>query len=69
MSYDFSSLNDREFEDLANDLHEVEYNVRVERFKVGKDQGIDGRYFLKNGRDVVIIQAKHYLKGTPKYCS
>lgn len=59
-NYDFSALNDREFEDLANALYEAEHSVRVERFKPGKDQGIDGRYFSPSNNQLVIIQAKHY---------
>ena len=61
MDYDFSQLNDKEFESLSLDLLGKELNTRIERFKPGKDSGIDGRFFTKeNG--AVIIQCKHYVK-------
>lgn len=63
-AYDFSRLNDRDFEELANDLYEEEYSVRVERFKRGPDQGIDGRFYVPKTKELVIIQAKHYLRST-----
>lgn len=59
--YDFHQLNDKEFEELCNDLFSRKYNTDVERFKPGKDQGIDGRFFSVAGQKT-IIQAKHYLK-------
>jgi hypothetical protein len=59
--YDFSQLNDKEFEQLCCDLPGVEENRRVERFKPGKDQGVDGRFFTPNGGEA-IMQAKHYLR-------
>jgi DNA polymerase III delta prime subunit len=61
IDYDFSSLNDKEFENLAIDLISLEANKRFERFKAGKDGGIDGRYYKDDGRQE-IIQCKHYLK-------
>ena len=59
--YDFSQLNDKEFEQLCCDLLGVEEDRRVERFKPGKDQGVDGRFFTPNGGEA-IMQAKHYLR-------
>ncbi len=58
--YDFSSLNDKEFEILANDLLSKHFNIKIDRFKPGPDQGIDGRFFSKNGISC-ILQYKHYL--------
>ena len=61
MNYDFSQLNDKEFEVLVCDLLSEVYGNRIERFKPGKDSGVDGRYFsLKN--EEIIFQVKHYLK-------
>ncbi|MDD2790349.1 MAG: restriction endonuclease [Sulfurimonas sp.] len=59
--YDFSTLNDKEFENLSIDLISKDKNKRFERFKAGKDGGIDGRFYHDNGTQE-IIQCKHYLK-------
>jgi adenylate kinase family enzyme len=59
--YDFSTLNDKEFENLSIDLISKDKNKRFERFKVGKDGGIDGRFYHDDGSQEV-IQCKHYLK-------
>ena len=59
--YDFSSLNDKEFEELSADLLTCTLGSRVERFKVGRDGGVDGRFFSSQGEEV-IIQCKHWLK-------
>lgn len=59
--YNFDNLNDKDFEILAVDLLSKYYEERIERFKSGKDQGIDGRYFEVTGGEV-IIQCKHWLK-------
>lgn len=58
--YDFSALNDKDFEELVVDLLSAEFGHRVERFKVGKDGGVDGRFF--SGQNEQIIQCKHWLK-------
>ena len=59
--YDFSSLNDKDFEVLVADLLSIEHNIRFERFKAGRDGGIDGRYFAPSGGQV-IFQCKHWAK-------
>jgi len=61
IDYDFSTLNDKEFENLTIELISKEKNKRYERFKVGKDGGIDGRFYHDDGSQE-IIQCKHYLK-------
>lgn len=58
--YDFSSLNDKEFENFVIDLLSQSRGKVFERFKEGKDQGIDGRFF--NNGSSEIIQCKHYVK-------
>lgn len=60
-NYDFSSLNDKDFEVLVADLLSIEHNARFERFKAGKDGGIDGRYFAPSGGQV-IFQCKHWAR-------
>ena len=59
--YDFSKLNDKEFESLSLDLISKLEGTRIERFKPGKDSGVDGRFFAPTGSEVV-IQCKHWLK-------
>lgn len=62
--YDFLSLDDKEFEQLVVRLLSEEEGVRYERFKPGKDLGIDGRYFSSGGS--VIVQCKHWARsGVP----
>ena len=58
--YDFKTLNDKEFEVLATDLLSKRDNVTYERFKPGRDGGVDGRYFSTNGNEV-ILQCKHWI--------
>lgn len=60
-TYDFRSLNDKDFEMLACDLLSREHGTRFERFKQGKDGGIDGRYFSSPGESV-ILQCKHWAR-------
>lgn len=61
--YTFETLNDKEFEILTVDLLSKDFNTHIERFKSGRDGGIDGRFFEGNiANDVVIIQCKHWLK-------
>lgn len=57
--YDFSRLNDKEFEVLCTDLIGAAEGVRFERFKPGRDGGVDGRYFSPDGGEW-ILQAKHW---------
>jgi nucleoside-triphosphatase THEP1 len=59
--YDFSTLNDKEFENLTIDLISRDRGKRFERFKAGRDGGIDGRYYRDDGKQE-ILQCKHYLK-------
>jgi adenylate kinase family enzyme len=58
--YTFSTLNDKEFESLAIDLLSAEIGLRIERFKPGKDKGVDGRWFSASKAEV-IVQCKHWL--------
>ncbi|WP_419782844.1 restriction endonuclease [Malaciobacter marinus] len=58
--YDFSILNDKEFENISIELVSINKEKRFERFKGGRDGGIDGRFYSNNGKQEV-IQCKHYL--------
>lgn len=57
--YDFKPLNDKEFEILCADLLGEVEGGRFERFKAGKDAGVDGRFFTDEGNEV-ILQCKHW---------
>lgn len=58
--YDFSTLNDKEFENISIELVSIDKEKRFERFKSGRDGGIDGRFYSNNEKQEV-IQCKHYL--------
>lgn len=62
MSYDFSTLNDKDLEELALDLLNTELNLGLQSFKVGKDGGVDLRYSSPENNNEIIVQVKHYLK-------
>ncbi len=56
--YNLANLNDYEFEMLCKDIMEVKLQVKLHRFKRGKDQGIDLR---DSDEDLkYMIQVKHF---------
>ncbi|MFZ6724319.1 restriction endonuclease [Undibacterium sp. MH2W] len=57
--YDFTTLNDKEFEVLCADLVGLIEERQFERFKPGKDAGVDGRYFIEEDKEIV-LQCKHW---------
>src|SRR4051794_14178428 len=58
--YDFKSLSSQDFEELVRDLLQAEWNVTLEAFKAGRDNGIDLRYsHADDGKTV--IQCKHFV--------
>jgi adenylate kinase family enzyme len=61
MDYDFSKLNDREFEYLGASIIEKILSNKVEKFRPGKDGGVDGRFWIGNKKEG-IIQCKHYIQ-------
>ncbi|MFI4912946.1 MAG: restriction endonuclease [Sedimentisphaeraceae bacterium JB056] len=61
MTYDLTRLNDKEFEMLSVDLLSKVEGKRIERFKSGKDAGVDGRFYQSDDSEV-IIQCKHWAK-------
>ena len=60
--YDFSTLNDKDLEELSRDLLTRELYIPFQSFKVGKDGGIDLRYSTNTSENKIIVQVKHYLK-------
>jgi len=61
MNYTFSTLNDKEFEQICRDLLNAEFNLGLQAFKVGKDGGIDLRRSTPKYNNDIIVQAKHYV--------
>lgn len=61
MDYNFAKLNDREFEALGASIVEKILNTNVETFKAGKDEGVDGRFWIGKNKEG-IIQCKHYIE-------
>ena len=59
--YDFKALNDKEFEVLCADILSQTFGHRFERFKPGRDLGVDGRFFAEEGGEVV-LQCKHWAR-------
>lgn len=60
MNYDFSTLNDRDLEELTRDLLSKKLNLDFQSFKPGPDKGIDLRYSTINDENEIIVQVKHY---------
>lgn len=56
-AYDLRTLSPLDFEELARDLLQAEWGIRLESFGPGRDQGIDARF--ASGPDKLIVQAKH----------
>lgn len=61
MNYRLNVLNDKEFEELAQQILERELGVALQNFKPGKDLGIDFRY-SSDGENKIVVQAKHYVR-------
>lgn len=57
--YDFKTLSDKEFEIFCADILSDVHGKRFERFKPGRDSGVDGRYFSPRLGEVV-LQCKHW---------
>ncbi|WP_048145972.1 nSTAND3 domain-containing NTPase [Methanoplanus limicola] len=60
--YDLGCLSSHEFELLVCDIFQKKWNVTLETFKEGRDNGIDIRGCFKSG--TTIIQCKHYFKSS-----
>jgi adenylate kinase family enzyme len=58
--YQLKVLNDKEFEELAKDLLELELGVKLQNFKRGRDNGIDLRYSTEVNNNDLVVQVKHY---------
>ncbi|KZE72730.1 hypothetical protein AV926_18480 [Myroides marinus] len=65
-NYNFSTINDKDFEILVLDLLNEEFGLNLQDFKVGKDKGIDLRFSTSENNNSIVVQAKHYLKSSVK---
>lgn len=63
-NYDFSTLNDKEFEQISKDLLNAKFNLKLQSFKVGKDKGVDLIFSTEKNNNSIVVQAKHYSKST-----
>lgn len=61
MAFNFSTLNDKDLEELVLDILSVKLNINFQSFKSGQDQGIDLRYATNNNENEIIVQVKHFL--------
>ncbi|MFD2827536.1 restriction endonuclease [Leeuwenhoekiella polynyae] len=59
-NYNFTTLNDKEFEELARDLLSRKLNIELQSFRTGKDKGIDLRYSTVSDENEIVVQVKHY---------
>ena len=61
MGYTFSTLNDRDLEELASDLLRRWLGLYFQSFKPGIDGGVDVRHSAAEGQNDIIVQVKHYV--------
>jgi DNA polymerase III delta prime subunit len=64
-NYDFSTLNDKDFEEIICDLLSAELDIPFQSFKAGKDGGVDLKYSTEANDNEIVVQVKHYIN-TPK---
>lgn len=60
-NYNFSTLNDKEFEQICKELLNAKFGLGLQDFKVGKDKGVDLRFSSKKNNNSIVVQAKHYI--------
>lgn len=60
-NYDFSTLNDKEFEEIVKDLLNSEHQYGLKSFAAGRDKGIDLRKWTKGNPNEIVVQVKHYV--------
>lgn len=60
-NYDYSILNDKEFEEFSREILTKHLKFSFQSFKSGRDGGIDLRYSTDLNNEI-IVQCKHYVK-------
>ena len=63
MGYDFRQLSPLDLEELARDLLQEEWGIKLESFKQGPDQGVDLR-FASGKSEHLVVQCKHYVESS-----
>lgn len=63
-NYNFSTLNDVEFEEITKDLLNNEFKLGLKSFRAGRDKGIDLRKTSNTNKNEIVVQVKHYLNST-----
>jgi hypothetical protein len=61
MDYDFSTLSDHDLELLSADLLGRKFDVTLEVFARGPDEGIDLRHIASDG-SLLVVQCKHWAR-------
>ncbi len=62
MPYDFSCFDDKDFERFTRDVLNHAFNLDLQDFKGGKDQGRDLRCSTPENNNAIVVQAKHFRK-------
>lgn len=60
--FNYSNINDVEFEYLCKDILERKFGISLQRFAAGKDGGIDLTDDVTTHN--IVVQMKHYIKST-----
>lgn len=61
-NYTFSTLNDKDLEELVLDLLNAQLKLDLQSFKIGADEGVDLRHSTPKNDNSIVVQVKHYLK-------
>lgn len=60
-NYTFSTLNDKEFEEISKDLINAKFSLGLQSFRTGRDGGIDIRHSSPENNNSIVVQVKHYI--------
>jgi energy-coupling factor transporter ATP-binding protein EcfA2 len=60
-NYNFSTLNDKEFEQISKDLLNAKFKLELQDFRIGKDKGTDLRFSTSENDNSIVVQVKHYI--------
>lgn len=60
-NYTFSTLNDKEFEEISKDLLNAKFDLGLQSFRTGRDKGIDLRFSTPKNNNSIVVQVKHYI--------
>lgn len=63
-NYNFSTLNDKEFEEIAKDLLNKKFAYNLKSFSKGRDKGIDLLRSTNQNEYEIVVQVKHYINSS-----